>query len=336
MTQSLSLIHPEAPEFLSAAALYSAPIDVEAAVARIRELWNEDIDLVWEEMPIEGNGAGGGDILRFVLEGVLVLVTPVSAALQPERGDLPDHAFHVAITCYAPLDRSVLPRANGDAAHSVGDREGGAAGEPGRVGRVLSLVRLHFLSLRGPLPSLLGLLLIVGAAGIVSGSIAPVSGFLAGTALVGGLSGVMAERSGINRLLASLPVSRADVVNSYWVAAVLHLLAASALYAAIGLPLGVRPGKLLVLPLILITGQALGIPVFLHFGPGRGLLVWAVSILVVSILAIGALGLLVSSVGPIQDLAPGAMGGSLLLALGAGVLIGLWVLSHRLYLKQDQ
>ena len=208
----------------------------------------------------------------------------------------------------------------------------GAAGGPGRVGRVLSLVRLHFLSLRGPLPFLLGLLLIVGVAGIVSGSIALVSGFLAGTALVGGLSGVMAERSGINRLLASLPVSRADVVNSYWAVAVLHLLAASALYAAIGLPLGVRPGKLLVLPLILITGQALGIPVFLHFGPGRGLLVWAVSIL-----AIGALGLLVSSFGPIRDLAAGTTtGGGLLLALGAGVLIGLWVLSHRLYLKQDQ
>lgn len=208
----------------------------------------------------------------------------------------------------------------------------GVVGGPGRVGRLLSLVRLHLLGLRGPLPFLLGLLLIVGAAGIVSGSIALVSGFLAGTALVGGLSGVMAERSGINRLLASLPVSRADVVNSYWAVAVLHLLAASALYAAIGLPLGVRPGKLLVLPLILITGQALGIPVFLHFGPGRGLLVWAVSIL-----AIGALGLLVSSFGPIRDLAAGTTtGGGLLLALGAGVLIGLWVLSHRLYLKQDQ
>ena len=213
----------------------------------------------------------------------------------------------------------------------------GAAGGPGRVGRVLSLVRLHLLGLRGPLPFLLGLLLIVGAAGIVSGSIALVSGFLAGTALVGGLSGVMAERSGINRLLASLPVSRADVVNSYWALAVLHLLAASVLYAVIGLPLGVRPGKLLVLPLILITGQALGIPVFLHFGPGRGLLVWAVSILVVSILAIGALGLLVSNSGPIRDLAVGTTtGGGLLLALGAGALIGLWVLSHRLYLKQDQ
>ena len=212
----------------------------------------------------------------------------------------------------------------------------GAATGPGRGGRVLSLVRLHLLSLRGPLPSLLGLLLIMGAVSIVSGSIVPVSGFLTGTALAGGLTGVIAERSGINRLLASLPVSRADVVNSYWVVAVLHLPAASALYAAIGLPLGVRPGKLLVLPLILITGQALGIPVFLHFGPGRGLLVWAVSILVVSILAIGALGLLVSSFGPIRDLAAGMAGGGLLLALGAGVLLGLWVLSHRLYLKQDQ
>lgn len=213
----------------------------------------------------------------------------------------------------------------------------GAAGGPGRVGRLLLLVRLHLLSLRGPLPSILGLLLILGAVSIVSGSIVPVSGFLTGTALVGGLSGVMVERSGINRLLASLTVSRADVVNSYWAVAVLFLLAASVLYAAIGLPLGVHPGKLLVFPLVLITGQALGIPVFLHFGPGRGLLVWAVSILVVSILAIGALGLLVSSFGPIRDLAAGTTtGGGLLLALGAGVLIGLWVLSHRLYLKQDQ
>ena len=208
----------------------------------------------------------------------------------------------------------------------------GAAGGPGRVGRVLSLVRLHFLSLRGPLPSLLGLLLIVGAAGIVSGSIALVSGFLAGTALVGGLSGVMAERSGINRLLASLPVSRADVVNSYWVVAVLHLLAASALYAAIGPPLGVLPGDLLDVPLVLIMGQALGIPVFLHFGRVRGLLVWANAIVVLALL-----GALVLSFRPIRDLALWTTTGhGLLLALGACALVGLWVLSHRLYLKQDQ
>lgn len=214
----------------------------------------------------------------------------------------------------------------------AGSMTRGAAAGPGRGARVISLVRLHLLSLRGPLPSLLGLLLIMGAVNFVSGSIVPVSGFLTGAALAGGLSGVIAERSGINRLLASLPVSRAEVIDSYWAVAMLFVLAASALYAAIGLPLGVHPGRLLVFPLVLITGQALGIPVFLHFGPGRGLLVW-----VVSILAIGALGLLVSSFGPIRDLAAGTTtGGGLLLALGAGVLIGLWVLSHRLYLRQDQ
>ena len=208
----------------------------------------------------------------------------------------------------------------------------GAAGGPGRVGRVLSLVRLHLLGLRGPLPFLLGLLLILGAVSFVSGSIVPVSGFLTGAALAGGLSGVIVERSGINRLLASLPVSRAEVIDSYWAVAMLFVLAASALYAAIGLPLGVLPGDLLDVPLVLIMGQALGIPVFLHFGRGRGLHVW-----VVSILAIGALGLLVFSVGPIWGLPAGTTtGGGLLLALGAGALIGLWVLSHRLYLKQDQ
>lgn len=208
----------------------------------------------------------------------------------------------------------------------------GAAAGPGRVGRVLSLVRLHLLGLRGPVPSLLGLLLIFGFYGLIIGSIAPVRGFLAGTAVVGGLSGVMADRSGINRLLASLPVSRADVVNSYWAVAVLFLLAASALYAVVGLPVGVTPGDLLVLPLVLITGQALGIPVFLHFGRGRGLLIWLIAIVV-----LGALGVLVLGFGPIQDLALGTTTGrGVLLALGVVALIGLWVLSHRLYLKQDQ
>ena len=208
----------------------------------------------------------------------------------------------------------------------------GAAAGPGRGARVLSLVRLHLLSLRGPLPSLLGLLLIMGAVNFVSGSIVPVSGFLTGAALAGGLSGVIAERSGINRLLASLPVSRADVVNSYWAVAVLHLLAASALYAAIGLPLGVLPGELLDVPLVVITGQALGIPVFLHFGRGLGLLVWANAIVVLA-----GLGALVLSFRPILDLAlRTTTGHCLLLALGACALIGLWALSHRLYLGQDQ
>ena len=229
-------------------------------------------------------------------------------------------------------DRREHPEAAAAAEAPADPMTRGAAAGPGRVGRVLSLVRLHLLVLRGPVPSLLGLLLIFGSYGLIIGSIAPVSGFLAGTALVGGLSGVMADRSGINRLLASLPVSRADVVNSYWAVAVLFLLAASALYAVVGLPMGVTPGDLLVLPLVLITGQALGIPVFLHFGRGRGLLIWLIAIVV-----LGALGVLVLGFGPIQDLAVGTTTGrGVLLALGAVALIGLWVLSHRLYLKQDQ
>ncbi|MDO4654665.1 ABC-2 transporter permease [Actinomyces sp.] len=208
----------------------------------------------------------------------------------------------------------------------------GAAAGSGRGGRVLSLVRLHLLSLRGPLPSLLGLLLILGAVSIVSGSIVPVSGFLTGTALVGGLSGVIAERSGINRLLASLPVSRAEVIDSYWAVAALSVLAASALYATIGLPLGVLPGDLIDLPLVLITGQALGIPVFLHFGRVRGLLIWVIAIVVLALL-----GALVLSFRPIRDLALWTTTGhGLLLALGACALVGLWALSRRLYLGQDQ
>ena len=229
-------------------------------------------------------------------------------------------------------DRREHPEAAAAAEAPADPMTRGAAAGPGRVGRVLSLVRLHLLGLRGPVPSLLGLLLIFGSYGLIIGSIAPVRGFLAGTAVVGGLSGVMADRSGINRLLASLPVSRADVVNSYWAVAVLFPLAASVLYAVVGLPMGVHSGDLLFFPLILITGQALGIPVFLHFGRGRGLLIWLIAIVV-----LGALGVLVLGFGPIQDLAVGTTTGrGVLLALGAVALIGLWVLSHRLYLKQDQ
>ena len=221
----------------------------------------------------------------------------------------------------------------------AGSMTRGAAAGPGRGARVISLVRLHLLSLRGPLPSLLGLLLIMGAVSFVSGSIVPVSGFLTGAALAGGLSGVIAERSGINRLLASLPVSRAEVIDSYWAVAMLFVLAASALYAAIGLPLGVLPGDLLDVPLVLIMGQALGIPVFLHFGRGRGLHVWviAIHVWVIAIVVLGLLGALVLSFRPIRDFALWTTTGHcLLLALGACALVGLWALSRRLYLKQDQ
>lgn len=91
----VSMIHPDAPEILSAMALFTAPIDLEAAAARVGTLWNESVDFEWEE---------GGSILRFALRDVVVLLSPVPGEAVPERGRLPAHSFHVALTCFAPME----------------------------------------------------------------------------------------------------------------------------------------------------------------------------------------------------------------------------------------
>ena len=41
--------------------------------------------------------------MRFFVDDVLVMMTPVMEELAVERGQLPEHLFYVAITCYAPL-----------------------------------------------------------------------------------------------------------------------------------------------------------------------------------------------------------------------------------------
>ena len=91
----VSMIHPDAPEILSATALFTAPIDLEAAAARVGTLWNESVDFEWEE---------GGSILRFALRDVVVLLSPVPGEAVPEKGRLPAHSFHVALTCFAPME----------------------------------------------------------------------------------------------------------------------------------------------------------------------------------------------------------------------------------------
>lgn len=91
----VSMIHPDAPEILSATALFTAPIDLEAAAARVGTLWNESVAFEWEE---------GGSILRFALRDVVVLLSPVPGEAVPERGRLPAHGFHVALTCFAPME----------------------------------------------------------------------------------------------------------------------------------------------------------------------------------------------------------------------------------------
>ena len=91
----VSMIHPDASEILSATALFTAPIDLEAAAARVGTLWNESVAFEWEE---------GGSILRFALRDVVVLLSPVPGKAVPERGRLPAHGFHVALTCFAPME----------------------------------------------------------------------------------------------------------------------------------------------------------------------------------------------------------------------------------------
>lgn len=100
----ISAIHPNAPEIIAAVALYSAPIDVEAAVERIGQLWAEDVQARWVTVDgDEDSGSPAGKILTFTIQGVQVLLTPVNDILVLGRGTLPPHSFHVAMSFYAPL-----------------------------------------------------------------------------------------------------------------------------------------------------------------------------------------------------------------------------------------
>ena len=119
----VSMIHPDAPEILSATALFTAPIDLEAAAARVGTLWNESVAFEWEE---------GGSILRFALRDVVVLLSPVPGEAVPERGRLPAHSFHVALTCFAPMEDI---GGSGAGAGGSGAGAGGSGAGAGGFGR---------------------------------------------------------------------------------------------------------------------------------------------------------------------------------------------------------
>lgn len=135
----VSMIHPDAPEIFSATALFTAPIDLEGAAARVGTLWNESIAFASER---------GGSILRFALRDVVVLLSPVSGEAVPERGRLPAHGFHVALTCFAPMEdvggfgaeANGFGREGGGSEGDVGDRaaEAGSSRMPGFTGEEIS------------------------------------------------------------------------------------------------------------------------------------------------------------------------------------------------------
>ncbi|MFY9263223.1 MAG: DUF4261 domain-containing protein [Actinomycetaceae bacterium] len=91
----ISAVHPTAPEMLTAVAIYRAPIDLEAAVARISQIWAVDIAPEW---------VNDNQIYTFRLQGVQVLISAVNRPVVLQRGQLPAHEFHLALSFYAPLD----------------------------------------------------------------------------------------------------------------------------------------------------------------------------------------------------------------------------------------
>ena len=98
----VSAIHPLAPQMLSAAALFTAPIDIDAALARLASLWGVDSTPEWETVTAQ-NGSASGRLVHFDIQGVQVLLSGIPGRFQPERGALPEHAFYIPITLFAPL-----------------------------------------------------------------------------------------------------------------------------------------------------------------------------------------------------------------------------------------
>lgn len=97
-------IHGLAPEFLSMTALFSAPIDIEAAVARLDMLWQLPVEGSWAEVTAEQTGGSSGSLYHFETpNGLTVMLTPISGAAEIDKGELPEHSFHVMATCFAPI-----------------------------------------------------------------------------------------------------------------------------------------------------------------------------------------------------------------------------------------
>ncbi|EPD27808.1 DUF4261 domain-containing protein [Actinotignum schaalii] len=93
----VSAIHPVAPDHLGAVALFSAPIDVRAALERV-EVDGQALDVHLDELP-------GGQVFNFLASGVTVLLTPVSGPAALE-GATPPHAFHIMMTFFSDMARA--------------------------------------------------------------------------------------------------------------------------------------------------------------------------------------------------------------------------------------
>ncbi|VEG29208.1 Uncharacterised protein [Actinomyces howellii] len=176
-------------------------------------------------------------------------------------------------------------------------------------------------------------MLIVGVSMFVLDLSDAVSGILLGSMVIVGLSSSLLEGTDDRRLLAALPVNRAQVVNAWW------LVAGIALATFLGLvvmeELGKRGsvGQAELWMVLEIAGGAVAFPVFMALavrGPRRYLL-W-LAYLVVSVVPVA----LLSFIGPVRHwLVSDSPLRWALLAPAALVIVVSWWLSHRIYARQD-
>ncbi|KMY22521.1 hypothetical protein ACU19_09650 [Actinobaculum suis] len=124
----ISAIHPAPQDRLTMEALFSAPIDVLAALQRLADSDGRPLQIgisaataegeMREIAPEEAASATGPLIYHYQAEGTTVLLTPLSRPLPAGETRLPEHSFHIKITMLTPAGRA---RAGQQAAATLSD-----------------------------------------------------------------------------------------------------------------------------------------------------------------------------------------------------------------------
>ena len=114
----VSAIHPQAPEFFSAAGLFHRPVDLQHAIDTLNSIWGVGARPEWARINEEAvNRAAAtpderiptGSLMHFELNNIRVMLSHVDSPLVPSKGKLPDHSHYVAITIYAPASEHSRP-----------------------------------------------------------------------------------------------------------------------------------------------------------------------------------------------------------------------------------
>ena len=213
-------------------------------------------------------------------------------------------------------------------------RQEPAASCPGHRGRspVLALLGLGLAPVRSRrVLWVLGYVLVVSVLAPVLDLPVVAYATVGSVCLVLGLSGVLWPTADSRRFLAALPVSRAQVVNAWWLGAGLWSTVCLGGLVVVSFLVGQPVWVALLGAAVETVAASLALPVFLGGLSLRRYLLWF-GLLVVSVVLV----VLLSSVGPVRHwLVSDSPLRWALLAPAALVVVVSWWLSHRLYARQD-